>query len=139
MCIITSCNSNRQEIKDGVWDKDSLVTLIVNVENAEQAYDIDVDLRTGTLFPASNLWLFINTQSPDNVVQHDTLQCLLQDESGKSFGDVSGELCDYYIPWKRNVKFPKTGEYKFTFQHGMRIERLPFVLELGLRIEPCKQ
>ncbi len=137
MCIaIVGCTSNRQEIKHGVWDKDSLITITLNVEDATQPCDIDIDLRTGTLYPASNLWLFINTQSPDNILERDTLQCILQDESGNSFGETSGELCDYYIPWKKNVRFPKNGEYKFTLQHGMRIERLPFVLEIGLRIQP---
>lgn len=138
--IVSACNPNkvfnqRIEIPGAIWHQDSLMAIEFDINDNSIPYDLSVDLRTNEFYPASNLWLFIETHSPTKGTQRDTLQCILTDEQGHCLGDISGDICDYLISWHKAVKFPEQGKYKVTFQHGMRTEKLPCVHEIGLLIE----
>ena len=39
------------------------------------------------------------------------------------------------VPVKKNVRFPRSGEYRFEFEQGMRIDPLPLVMDFGFEIE----
>ena len=53
--LVISCDPGRiyQERKtlspEMTWDKDSLLTYKVDVQDASQSYDIEIDIRTGNL------------------------------------------------------------------------------------------
>jgi hypothetical protein len=36
---------------------------------------------------------------------------------------------------KKNLRFPKNGKYTFTFEHGMRSDPLPMILDFGMIVE----
>ena len=139
LLLTTACNSDRVfvervEIPDMMWHMDSLVNISVPVENPAQAFDIMIAVRSNVYFQSRNLWLFIKTYSPQNIVETDTLECILADEQGHTKGDAMGDIIDYEIPFKTNVRFPSAGTYKFSIQHGMRLEKLPCIDEVGLII-----
>ena len=46
-----------------------------------------------------------------------------------------GDIWDLQQIYKDNVRFAQRGKYTIKYQHGMRMDRLPFVLDVGLRIE----
>jgi gliding motility-associated lipoprotein GldH len=68
----------------------------------------------------------------------DTLECILADENGKWLGKGTGHIVDNRVPFKRNVIFPDTGKYTFEIEQAMRMEKLPEVYDIGLRIEKVK-
>ncbi|MBQ3617512.1 MAG: gliding motility lipoprotein GldH [Bacteroidales bacterium] len=135
--VLASCNPNRVfvervTIPDMVWHMDSLVNITVPVDDSAQFYDIKIAIRSNVYFQSRNLWLFINTYSPENVVEVDTLECILADEQGHTTGDPALDIIDYEIPFKTGVRFPTTGNYRFAIQHGMRMEKLPCIDEIGI-------
>ncbi|MCQ2975625.1 MAG: gliding motility lipoprotein GldH [Bacteroidales bacterium] len=138
--IIIGCNPNRLyneriEIPNMIWHQDSLLNFNINVEDANLAYDIKISIRSNVYFQSRNLWLFINTTSPSGLTQRDTIECMLSDEKGNILGDASGDIIDYEIPFKNNIKFSTKGIYKFSIQHGMRMEKLPCVDEIGIILD----
>ena len=140
--LVMSCDPGRiyQERKslspEMTWDKDTLLTYKVDVQDIQTAYDIEIDIRTVDFYQFSNLWLYINTISPTGVMQKDTVEFRLRDDKGFSNGHrmAFGEVEDYDFYFKRNVKFPAPGTYTFQLQHGMRMEILPFVDEVGVTV-----
>jgi gliding motility-associated lipoprotein GldH len=145
--LVISCDSGRiyQERKtlspDMTWDKDSLLTYKVDVQDASQSYDIEIDIRTVDFYQFANLWLFVNTIAPNGAMQRDTVEYKLRDEKGFSNGNrmAFGEVEDYDFSFKENVKFPAPGKYTFQIQHGMRMKILPFVDEIGLIVRKHKE
>lgn len=123
------------DIPNMLWHKDSIVNVCVPVENVAEVYDVKVAVRSNVFYQSRNLWLFIKTYSPQGVVEVDTLECLFADEQGHITGDASGDIIDYEIPFKSTVKFPAAGEYKFALQHGMRIEQLPCIDQIGIIVD----
>ena len=145
--LITACDPGRiyQERKDlsprMTWDKDSVLTFQFDVQDVQSAYDIDIDLRTVDLYQFANMWLFVNTIAPNGAVQKDTIEYQLRDDKGFSNGNrmAFGELEDYDFNFKKNVKFPAPGTYKIQIQHGMRMEILTFVDEVGVTVRKHKE
>ena len=144
LLFVVACNPNRVfvervTIPDMVWDMDSVVNITVPVEDASQVYDIKIAIRSNVYFQSRNLWLFINTYSPQHVVEKDTLECILADEQGHTTGDPALDIIDYEIPFKMGARFPAAGKYRFAIQHGMRVEKLPCIDEIGIIIDKHPQ
>ena len=123
------------------WDKDSILTFKFDVQDVQSAYDIDIDLRTVDLYQFANMWLFINTIAPNGAVQKDTVEYHLRDDKGFSNGNrmAFGELEDYDFNFKQNVRFPAPGTYTIQIQHGMRMEILTMVDEVGVTVRKHKE
>jgi gliding motility-associated lipoprotein GldH len=142
-----SCNRGKiygemTEIPDMTWDMNKIAKFEVCVEDTAAVYDVTVELRTVDFYQFSNLYLFVRTQSPSSKTVADTLECILYDDKGNSLSDSKmrfGELEDYEFKFKENVKFPEKGVYTFYIQHGMRVEQLPFVKEIGLTVEKIEK
>ena len=97
--------------------------------------DICFILRTGSSYPYRNIYLFVTTIAPDGKSITDTLQYDLADEKGNWYGKGFGDIHELKLPFKSNVFFPVSGTYQINIQHGMRIEDLKGVYDVGLRVE----
>ena len=100
---------------------------------------VSFTIRNGSSYPFRNIFLFVSTTSPDGKKITDTLQYNLADEKGKWYGRGFGDIHELNLPYKSNVFFPLKGTYEFKIQHGMRIENLKGVYDIGLRIEKIRK
>ncbi len=142
--LASACDSNRVyeknlEIPDGVWNRNQKVFFDVLIEDSLSAYNVYVNVRNGGMYPKSNLYLFVSTSAPGGLVLRDTFECVLADEKGKWLGSGLGDIWDHQIPFKMNVRFPKLGVYRFEYEQAMRVEQLPFILDMGLRVEKVER
>lgn len=140
LACLTSCDNSRIfedniEIPDNVWNVNNTVKLQVEITDTINPTNFYVNVRQSEGYPYSNIFLFIKTQFPNGQQSNDTLECILADEKGQWLGSGMGDIYDNQIPFKRNVRFPVAGTYTFEFQHGMRVEDLPLIMDVGLRIE----
>ena len=140
---ITSCNEKRifeqyEEIDDAVWHADSIITFSANIKDTVNPYDLFVHIRNSGKYSYSNLYLFITIKFPKTGSIHDTLECILADKKGKWLGKGFGGVWNNPIPYKKAIRFPRKGIYTFTIEQAMRKEKLPAILDVGLRIEQSK-
>lgn len=117
------------------WAIDSLATFSVNISDTLNAHNIWVNVRNTTNYPNSNLFLFITTHAPTGAILRDTLECFLASPKGNWLGKGFGRIRDSQIPYKRSIRFPAGGNYKFEIQHGMRTKILKEMVSVGIRIE----
>jgi gliding motility-associated lipoprotein GldH len=92
-------------------------------------------VRNTSLYPMSNLYLFITTIAPSGHSIRDTVEVILADEKGKWLGSGLGDIWDLQQLYKENVRFAQQGRYIFEYEQAMRTEKLPFILDVGLRVE----
>lgn len=138
--IFMSCDSNRVyeenvAINNNEWDIKQVVKLETQITDNLSKNDIYINVRNGGNYNYSNLFLFITTTMPTGKKITDTLECVLANENGKWLGKGTGHIIDNRIPFKRNIVFPDTGKYIFEIEQAMRMEKLPEVYDIGLRIE----
>jgi gliding motility-associated lipoprotein GldH len=141
--LLTSCTSDAvffsyQSINGNGWNKDSVCTFDVQIEDAAIAYNVYVNTRNRGEYPYQNLWLFIRQTSPDSVVINDTIEFYLADEFGKWMGKGVGSAFNMPVLYKQNYKFKIKGVYRFEIQHGMRDSLLAGINDVGIKVEKAK-
>ncbi len=137
---IYSCDSKRVyeqniDIPDYIWDKENPVYFEVPITDTVSLHNVYINIRNASGYGYSNIYLFLDTQYPDQKISRDTIECILADPSGKWLGDGSGDIWDNQILFKKNVRFKQAGTYKFRYEQAMRMPKLPMIMDVGLRIE----
>lgn len=123
------------EINDGNWSIVQKPQFLVSIEDTLQNTDVYINLRNSSCYPYSNIFLFINTTFPNGKQARDTLECILANDKGQWLGDGLGDIWDNRILFKKNVRFPQKGVYTFEFEQAMRLDPLPCISDIGLRLE----
>jgi gliding motility-associated lipoprotein GldH len=144
--IVGSCSQNKVfdeniTIPDGVWSENNTVKLVYKIDNPQVPYNLYFNVRNSEMYPFKNLWLFATTHLPDGQIRRDTFNCVLADDKGKWLGDGAGDIWDNQLLYRKNFNFTQKGTYTIEIQHGMRTNdgNLPFVMEIGLRIEKSEK
>ena len=138
--LLLSCNNN-VVYTDSVpmpakkWELMNISSFRVPIDDTLHSNNVIFTIRTGSSYPFRNIYLFVQTKSPDGKIITDTLQYFLADEKGNWYGRGFGDIHELNLPYKSNVYFPVKGTYQFSIRHGMRIEDLNGVYDFGLRIE----
>jgi len=140
LLLFFACDRNQVyernvEIPDFSWNKDSLITFSVDIQDTLSAHNIYVNVRNTSRYAMQNLFLFIKTTSPNGMTLKDTFECYLADERGRWLGSGWGDIYDNQFVYKKNIRFPISGIYTFEYAQGMRTDHLKYISDIGLRIE----
>ena len=138
--ILSSCDPDRVyekniKIPDAIWQRDNIVRFELVVEDTISSHNLYVNVRNSNLYPVSNLYLYITTTAPSGHAIKDTVEVTLADSRGKWLGSGLGDIWDLQQLYKDNVRFAQSGKYSFEFEQAMRYDKLPFILDVGLRVE----
>jgi gliding motility-associated lipoprotein GldH len=138
--LISSCDQNQvfeQNINfpDLTWNKDSVVTIQVDIKDTISAHNIYINVRNTSRYETQNLFLFVNTASPNGTVLRDTFECYLANDRGNWTGSGWGDMYENQFVYKKNIRFPISGTYTFKYIQAMRTNELKNISDIGLRIE----
>jgi gliding motility-associated lipoprotein GldH len=138
--LLLSCNKNviytdSVSMPAKKWELMTIPSFSVPIDDTLNSNNVSFTIRTGSSYPFRNIYLFVQTKSPDGNFITDTLQYFLADEKGNWYGKGFGDIHELILPYKSNVFFPVKGTYRFSVRHGMRIEDLNGVYDFGLKIE----
>lgn len=141
--LLFSCDPERIyekniRIPDGIWDRNNPVSFEVIVEDTISPHNLYINVRNAGMYPVSNLYLFVTTMAPSGHAIKDTVQIILADEKGRWMGKGLGDIWDNQQLYKTNVRFAQKGKYVFKYEQAMRLEKLPFILDVGLRVEKAR-
>ena len=137
---LLSCDPDRVfekniRLPDGIWEWAHIVRFDLAIEDTISSYNLYINVRNANLYPMSNLYLFITTTAPSGHSIRDTVEVVLADEKGKWLGSGLGDIWDLQQAYKKNIRFAQKGKYSFEYEQAMRVERLPFIMDVGLRVE----
>lgn len=141
VCLILACNmdtffaGSKPLQPDEGWDAESSATFEWQVTDTLKRYDFFIDFRHDQRYPFSNVYLYVDFTFPNGRTLRDTLECELADERGKWLGSGFGNLVDHRIGFRRATAFPINGDYTIDIRHGMRMNPLPGVSDVGFRLE----
>lgn len=124
-----------QTIESQGWNKDSLYTFDVNIDDTLAAYNLYVNIRNKGDYPYQNLWLFLNKTSPDSIQVSDSIECYLADQRGKWLGAGVGSTKEMSVLYQQNIRFQSPGIYHYKIVHGMRDTILIGINDIGIRVE----
>ncbi len=140
LLALVACDSNRlyeeyKTIDPAGWHKDSIASFELEISEPGQGYNLYINIRNQGNYPNSNIWLFLEVESPQGQMLTDTVEYILAEKSGQWRGSGIGDLFDNQFSYRQNVRFENPGKYQFFIRQGMRAEQLKGIHDIGLRIE----
>ena len=141
--LLNSCHSpsffeENKAIPESGWTIRDTVHFEVTVKDTLTAYSFYLNVRNSSDYPYSNIFFFITTTFPDHKIARDTVGCYLAAPDGRWLGKGWGSVKENHILFKKGVRFPKTGTYRFAIGHAMRDENLKGIFDVGLDIEKSR-
>ena len=127
------------DIPNRQWHKDQAIVFDVPVQDSTDVYNMYINIRHTAQYQFRNIIFFIKTIGPKGTVARDTVDYLLADKKGKWYGGGLGSLFFLQMPYKKHIRFPYTGTYRFEIIQGMREDKLAAVNDVGIRIEKARQ
>ena len=137
---LSACDKSRlyeenKEIPNRIWKQSEPLKYEAEIKDTVGSYNVFINVRNAGGYQFSNLFLFIKTSLPKGQQAADTMECTLADNEGKWLGSGLGDIYDNQILFKRNMRFPQAGKYTFVLEQAMRIDPLPMIMDVGIRIE----
>ncbi|MDR3367387.1 MAG: gliding motility lipoprotein GldH [Prevotellaceae bacterium] len=117
------------------WHKDSCAVFDVSISDTATLNSLYVDLRHTSSYPFCNIYLFIKATAPSGLFTRDTVEYMLANPYGQWYGKGFSRVIDNRLAFRKFVRFPRSGVYRFEVCQGMRMNVLPHVINVGLRIE----
>ena len=143
LSVLTGCDKQtvfeqNQKIKDRSWSENNTLVFNVNIKDTVSFYNMYINTRNADTYRFSNLYIFMTTTLPQGQIEKDTLQLVLANDEGKWLGSGLGDIFECRILFKEKFHFINSGNYQFKLQQAMRLNPLPGILDVGLRIEKAK-
>lgn len=122
-------------LNNAKWVYGDSLKFEIEVADTLQYYDFYLTFRNTNAYSYSNVFFFLDSYYPNNDFARDTIECPLANPDGRWLGKNSGEHIDNNILFKRKVRFPKAGNYVFSFNHAMRQDTLKEIVDFGFKIK----
>ena len=140
--LLTACQEQpffqqSYSFKNNTWARKNSPSFKVEIKDTSKAYNFILTLRNATSYEYSNVWIYLNSKSPNKEFAREPFELKITDEKGRWLGKKTGSIVENRLVF-RNRKLSKPGTYTFVFEQGITKKVLYNVLDLGLEIEEVK-
>jgi len=139
---LASCDPNRvydtnEDIVDQKWAKGQVLTFEFDIDDLNSNYNVLANITNAQHYPFHNLYYQYQLIGPDNQELSKELVNinLFDPKTGEPFGEGLGDIFDHRQLILKNFKFPQTGKYSMNLEHYMRVDTLPLIMAVGVRVE----
>jgi gliding motility-associated lipoprotein GldH len=129
------------DLSNKVWEQDDIPTFRFHIAEPGMKYNIYYNVRNTISYPYQNLYV--------TYFLEDTLGRLLSSElhnmdlfhpkTGKPKGRGIGDVQDHQFLALPDYEFDSAGMYQLRIQQFMRMETLPEVLSIGIKVEKTRK
>jgi len=138
-CVSSPYFQKEEAIPQNAWQYDFKPSFKFDITDTTALYNLYFLINHTEAYPYSNIWVWIYTKQPgDTTFKKSRIEIPLAESNGKWMGRGMGELWQQQMPITRNddpMIFNKKGTYEIRFEQNMRVNPLPEVLHVGLRVE----
>lgn len=115
------------------WDQSIKPQFVVTIDDTTKTYNFTLTLRTTTDYAYSNLWVYLNTLTPDKQRSREPFEIKITDQNGAWIGKKTGSVVEHSIRFT-NRKLPAKGKYVFTLEQGITQSTIDQVLDVGMEV-----
>jgi gliding motility-associated lipoprotein GldH len=138
--VLQGCNRAQnsyfsyEHIPSAGWKRNYEAVFRPEITDNMPLYGVSIELRHNNDYPYRNICFFVSLEKGGRTVRNDTVEYQLADNFGKWLGS-GNTLFQKTLPYIEKYHFPDTGQYTIRIKQGMRLNVLPGVEDVGLRIE----
>lgn len=137
-CLPAPYFQKEEAIPQNAWTYSFKPSFTFDITDTTVSYQPSLLIRHTQAYPYSNLWLWVYIKTPDDsVVKKERVNIVLAEASGKWLGRGMGEIYEQRLQLRieDSIRFDRKGTYKVSFEQNMRINPLPDILNVGLRLD----
>lgn len=141
-CLVTlfACNKDvifekTINIPDASWSYDNPLPFEFEVTDTTKAYQILLEVEHAGDFGFQNCYVQITTKFPNGEEKKQPVSLELAAQSGIWTGKCSGNDCSIEIPLQGKAKFKQPGKYSITVEQFMRVNPLPGIKAISLKVK----
>lgn len=138
-CLSSPYYQKEYTIPGNQWDFNFEPSFKLNITDTTANYSMHFLIRHTEAYPNSNIWLMFQVKAPgDSTFTRTRLEVPLSEPNGKWMGRGMGEIWEQRMPLSHlgdTTLFRKPGTWEIKFAQNMRINPLPEILQVGLRVE----
>ena len=142
--IFSSCDPGRlfeenKTIDGNAWYYKTFIPFDTEIKDTTKFYNVLVNVRVDADYKYANMFLWVHVTNPEKKSDQRRVEIKLADERGKWLGSGLGDIYDYQFPVLQNIKFPKSGFYRFELEQNMRDDTLLHIKSVGVRVEEVQK
>jgi len=142
-CIPSPYYQKQYAVPGNAWQYAFNPSFTFSISDTAALYNLSFLVRHTEAYPYSNIWLWVYIKQPGkDSFERSRIEIPLAETSGKWMGRGMGELWEQSMPITTNssaMMFGKPGVYEIKFEQNMRVNPLPEILQVGLRVEKTTQ
>ena len=139
-CIRSNVFEKNAAIKNHAWQENFQPAFTFTITDTVSSYSMFFTIRHTDAYPYSNIWLSIGLKFPGaDTAVNSKMEIPLADLDGKWYGRGMNEVWEQQMPMFEGLHFSKTGTYSVSLKQIMRINPLPEVMSVGVRLEKNKK
>ena len=143
LCCLTGClpspyYQKEEAVPGNAWAYNFKPSFSFDITDTIAAYKPYFLIQHTQAYPYNNLWVWLYIKTPgDSVIKKQRVNIPLAEATGKWLGRGMGEIWEQRMPLNLSdsVKFNHKGTYILSMEQNMRINPLPEILHVGLRVE----
>jgi gliding motility-associated lipoprotein GldH len=133
-CSSSSVYEKSYDFDHNKWMQNVKPSFSVVIQDTSKAYNYIFTLRTTTEYKYSNLWIYLNSTTPDGQKVREPYEIKLTNPDGTWIGKKTGTIVENTIHF-RNKKMPSPGKYVFALEQGITESLIDEVIDIGLIVE----
>ena len=138
-CIRSNVFEKNVAISKFKWDEKKEIPFTFHITDTSAIYSMYFMMRHTDAYPFSNIWLNIKTIFPiKDSSSTSKVEIPLADVEGKWLSRGSkgmNEIWEHKMLIASPLKFSKSGDYTIVLSHIMRVNPLPEIMSVGIRLE----
>jgi gliding motility-associated lipoprotein GldH len=143
VALLWACDDNRvyEDIKDfdqRQWNVSEKPSFEFLIDDTNIKYNLYSDVRNSVSYPYSRFFYtyYLQDSSGQELQKKLMTQFLFDAKTGKPLGKSGiGDLYDHRFLLLKDYQFKAKGTYRIVFEQFMRMETLPGMVAVGLRVE----
>lgn len=135
-CVQKPLYEQNNTIPNHSWSAENILELEITIPENNQSYDVFLNLRHTSKYALSNVSLLVQETGPKEQEKTYRIKLPLAMPDGRWNGIGTGNAFSHQVRFLKNHNFPDTGIYRFRIKHTMKINPLPEILDVGIRIFP---
>jgi gliding motility-associated lipoprotein GldH len=138
-CMPSPYYQKQYSVPQNAWQYQFKPSFKFDITDTAARYNLSFLIRHTEAYPYSNIWVWVHIKQPgSDSFERSRIEIPLAEATGKWMGRGMGEIWEQSMPVTTNANatiFNKTGTYEIQLEQNMRINPLPEVLQVGLRVE----
>ncbi len=141
--LFTSCGPNyifeeTNAVENQEWTYQDTIDFKVEITDTLRIYNLHLDIEHAVDYAHQNIYIQIYTLFPSGERTRERISIDFADKGGQWYGDCEEDWCTLRVTIQEGAFFNALGTHTFTIEQYMRVDPLPGIKSVSMKIEETK-